>query len=650
LESHLQDGHRTLVFSASRKMLDLIQEAVSIKFGDPDLMLRLDGTTSRSDRQTIIEEFMAPNSKAMFMMLTTGVGGLGLTLTAASRVIIYDPCWNPTVDAQAVDRAYRIGQTKSVLVYRLITCGTIEEHIYKKQVFKGGLANNATGQQAAPRFFARHELHRVFELHNTERSATQIMFRNMTNSLLDEDVLKKEREPFEPHLTRVKGLSEVHDYTHNNLIFQVAAQMNAADPDSALTAEELEKERERERREERGFDCKMFSPDANVWTPEPSSSNHSIRSLLKPLVSRLSQLWTPSSSQRNQSTITEDLANSSIRDEAESSPHWISSSNLSTPNRSLDTEIPRARRRKLVLPSDSEATPQGLAESSLSNACTPDFGHVDGANCFASLQTPHSVDLTKDSSRIEGLRVDARGPVKRGLPQERSNDLSAVRNRASDGDSSVWMNELDAPIYLDDPPEATEHYSPRRPRGRATRRAEKLQRPQKSVTRGIGQFKDAVVIQNGDNVTIDLTLGPQEQPNLSDYSNDVVVLNSESDSLESADDDCVIVGDDARALNVGQMMRSIRSVCPQKNLTQAQRLAYDRLLETARRNEAAGREQELLGNLFDMLDICDEDRAVQLRCIQLCRKLNVLSDYDFQSESNTAAQSTPTAGELLIID
>eukprot|EP00955_Chlamydomonas_euryale_P030470 320766-Chlamydomonas_euryale.AAC.1 len=62
------------------------------------------------------------------------VGGLGLTLTAADRVVIVDPAWNPATDNQAVDRAYRIGQSRDVVVYRLITCGTVEEKIYRKQV------------------------------------------------------------------------------------------------------------------------------------------------------------------------------------------------------------------------------------------------------------------------------------------------------------------------------------------------------------------------------------------------------------------------------------------------------------------------------------------------------------------------------------
>ena len=59
------------------------------------------------------------------------MGGVGLTLTGADRVVIYDPAWNPATDAQAVDRVFRIGQKKNVVIYRLITCGTVEEKIYR---------------------------------------------------------------------------------------------------------------------------------------------------------------------------------------------------------------------------------------------------------------------------------------------------------------------------------------------------------------------------------------------------------------------------------------------------------------------------------------------------------------------------------------
>ena len=82
------------------------------------------------------------------------MGGLGLTITAADRVIIVDPAWNPATDNQAVDRAYRIGQRRHVLVYRLITSGTVEEKIYRRQVFKGGLAkvtmNDTNPTRCAP--------------------------------------------------------------------------------------------------------------------------------------------------------------------------------------------------------------------------------------------------------------------------------------------------------------------------------------------------------------------------------------------------------------------------------------------------------------------------------------------------------------------
>ncbi|KAG5182347.1 P-loop containing nucleoside triphosphate hydrolase protein, partial [Tribonema minus] len=61
-------------------------------------------------------------------------GGYGITLTGANRVVVYDPSWNPAEDRQAVDRAFRIGQTRDVVVYRMITAGTVEEKMYEKQV------------------------------------------------------------------------------------------------------------------------------------------------------------------------------------------------------------------------------------------------------------------------------------------------------------------------------------------------------------------------------------------------------------------------------------------------------------------------------------------------------------------------------------
>tara|TARA_B110000977_G_scaffold142414_1_gene180680 strand:- start:17820 stop:20432 length:2613 start_codon:yes stop_codon:yes gene_type:complete len=101
-----ENGHRTLVFSQSRKMLDVIE-----KFAKEDghALVRIDGNVPAEERHNRVERFQAHGSCIPLCLLTTQVGGLGLTLTAADRVVIYDPSWNPASDSQSVDRAYRIG-------------------------------------------------------------------------------------------------------------------------------------------------------------------------------------------------------------------------------------------------------------------------------------------------------------------------------------------------------------------------------------------------------------------------------------------------------------------------------------------------------------------------------------------------------------
>ena len=84
--------------------------------------LKMDGTTSIGARQGLINKFN--NSKDIFVfLLTTKVGGLGVNLTGANRVVIFDPDWNPSTDTQARERAWRIGQSKDVTIYRLLTSG-----------------------------------------------------------------------------------------------------------------------------------------------------------------------------------------------------------------------------------------------------------------------------------------------------------------------------------------------------------------------------------------------------------------------------------------------------------------------------------------------------------------------------------------------
>ncbi|KAL8170800.1 hypothetical protein V2J09_022604 [Rumex salicifolius] len=126
LANLIPQGHNVLIFSQTRKMLNHIQESL---LSSGYTYQRIDGTTKASDRLSIV-------NGAPIFLLTSQVGGLGLTLTKADRVIVVDPAWNPSMDNQSVDRAYRIGQKKDVLVYRLMTCGTIEEKIYRMQDLK----------------------------------------------------------------------------------------------------------------------------------------------------------------------------------------------------------------------------------------------------------------------------------------------------------------------------------------------------------------------------------------------------------------------------------------------------------------------------------------------------------------------------------
>ncbi|VFR02291.1 unnamed protein product [Cuscuta campestris] len=160
LDFLIPKGHHVLIFSQTRKMLDQIQASLissGLKF------LRIDGTTKAADRLKIVNNFQEGPGAPIFL-LTSQVGGLGLTLTKADRVIVVDPAWNPSTDNQSVDRAYRIGQRKDVVVYRLMTCGTVEEKIYRKQVFKGGLFKTATEHKEQTRYFSREDLQELFSI------------------------------------------------------------------------------------------------------------------------------------------------------------------------------------------------------------------------------------------------------------------------------------------------------------------------------------------------------------------------------------------------------------------------------------------------------------------------------------------------------
>ena len=206
-----RQGHRALVFCQTRQMLDIVEKAVAratprnmsklyseaaraqgqrssalnnpykIKKENPTedeaddtrplfTYTRLDGATPVRARIPLVTQFNT-DPRIFCMLLTTKAGGLGINLTAADRVVIFDPDWNPSTDAQARERIYRIGQTRPVTIYRLITRGTIEEKIYHRQIFKELLAGSVLSKQAGTngqpskhlgqfkRLFTRGDLH-----------------------------------------------------------------------------------------------------------------------------------------------------------------------------------------------------------------------------------------------------------------------------------------------------------------------------------------------------------------------------------------------------------------------------------------------------------------------------------------------------------
>lgn len=176
LELWRQTGHKTLLFAQHRIMLDILEKFVRSMPGMK--YRRMDGNTPIQARQSMVDEFNTKPDLHVFL-LTTKVGGLGVNLTGADRVIIYDPDWNPSTDLQARERAWRLGQKREVTIYRLMTAGTIEEKIYHRQIFKQFLTNKVLKDPKQRQTFHLNDLHDLFSLTNDDApTETSQLFKN----------------------------------------------------------------------------------------------------------------------------------------------------------------------------------------------------------------------------------------------------------------------------------------------------------------------------------------------------------------------------------------------------------------------------------------------------------------------------------------
>ncbi|HXT40208.1 MAG TPA: C-terminal helicase domain-containing protein, partial [Candidatus Angelobacter sp.] len=156
LEPLLAEGQKVLVFSQFVQMLQILEKECSLR-GIPTHIL----TGETKDRQEVVNTFQDDQSAAVFL-LSLRAAGTGLNLTTASYVVLYDPWWNPAVEAQAIDRSHRIGQTRTVNAYRLIAPGTVEEKIWELQQRKAQTISDVLGEEGFARSLSKDDLEYLF--------------------------------------------------------------------------------------------------------------------------------------------------------------------------------------------------------------------------------------------------------------------------------------------------------------------------------------------------------------------------------------------------------------------------------------------------------------------------------------------------------
>ncbi|OAA42268.1 SNF2-related protein [Metarhizium rileyi] len=179
-----QNGDKVLVFSHSVRLLRILQHLFTSTSYNVSY---LDGSLSYEERQDVVDTFNSDPTQFVFL-ISTKAGGVGLNITSANKVVIVDPHWNPSYDLQAQDRAYRIGQTRDVEVFRLISQSTVEEIVYARQVYKQQQANIGYTASSERRYFkgVQHDEDRkgeIFGLSNIfTYHGTSSLVRNIVNN------------------------------------------------------------------------------------------------------------------------------------------------------------------------------------------------------------------------------------------------------------------------------------------------------------------------------------------------------------------------------------------------------------------------------------------------------------------------------------
>lgn len=237
-------GDKVLVFSHSVRLLRILQHLFTSTSYNVSY---LDGSLSYEQRQDVVDAFNSDPAQFVFL-ISTKAGGVGLNITAANKVVIVDPHWNPSYDLQAQDRAYRIGQTRDVEVFRLISLGTVEEIVYARQIYKQQQANIGYTASSERRYFKGVQqdaerkgeifgLANIFTYHSDSGLLRDIV--NKTNiaeakagvHLADVDMEKAAKE--------TEGLGTVKDEADGDDggTSQLAALLTADDPERLLASQ-----------------------------------------------------------------------------------------------------------------------------------------------------------------------------------------------------------------------------------------------------------------------------------------------------------------------------------------------------------------------------------------------------------------------------
>lgn len=222
LKKFQSEGSRVLIFSQMSRMLDILEDYCGFREFQ---YCRIDGQTDHVDRVNAIDEYNKPGSEKFVFLLTTRAGGLGINLTSADIVILFDSDWNPQADLQAMDRAHRIGQTKQVKVFRFITENAIEEKVLERAAQKLRLdqlviqqARNSNIGQQANKAASKDEL-----LNMIQHGAADVFAEKTKDDDVDIDQLLKASEEKTAELNKKYeklDLNALQNFTNDESVYE----------------------------------------------------------------------------------------------------------------------------------------------------------------------------------------------------------------------------------------------------------------------------------------------------------------------------------------------------------------------------------------------------------------------------------------------